>query len=126
ILVYIRRNSLDCQGPIGVLGIGPVESWPDLFPTMLTTPAGDAKERDVGGARPEGLEGLRTASKSLGFRFGDLVEKGIELSTLLGPRLTRAQRHGQKRGQATNHKDDSGPDVCPLHLSALFSLKSVR
>src|SRR2546425_12269094 len=61
--VYVRRNSLDRQGPIGVLRIRPVESWPDLFPTMLTTPAGDAKERDVEGARPERLEGLRTASK---------------------------------------------------------------
>src|SRR5207245_11626313 len=61
--VYVRRNSLDRQGPIGVLRIRPVESWPDLFPTLLTTPAGDAKERDVEGARPERLEGLRTASK---------------------------------------------------------------
>ncbi len=61
--VYVRRNSLDRQGPIGVLRIRPVESWPDLFPTMLTTPAGDAKERDVEGARPERLERLRTASK---------------------------------------------------------------
>src|SRR5262245_19980078 len=61
--VYGRRDSLDRQGTIAVLRIRPVESWPDLFPTMLTTPAGDTKERDFGSARPECLEGLRTASK---------------------------------------------------------------
>src|SRR5688500_18959090 len=61
--IYVRRNSLDRQRPIGVLRIRPVESSPDLVPTMVTSPAGDAKERDVGGARPERLEGLRTASK---------------------------------------------------------------
>src|SRR5262245_63152213 len=60
---HTGRNSLDRQGPIGVLGIRPVESWSDLFPTTLTTPAGDAKERDVRGARPKRLEGFRTASK---------------------------------------------------------------
>src|SRR5262249_21559007 len=61
--VHVRRNSLDCQGSIAVLRIRPVESWPDLFPTMLTTSAGDAKERDLGRASPERLKGLWTASK---------------------------------------------------------------
>jgi hypothetical protein len=53
--VYVRRNPLDRKSPIAVLRIRPVESWPDLFPTMLATPAGDAKERDLWGATPEGL-----------------------------------------------------------------------
>src|SRR6266571_6403446 len=61
--VYVRRNSLDRQGPIGVLRTRPVESSRDLVPTMITSPAGDAKERDVRRARPEGLEGFCTASK---------------------------------------------------------------
>src|SRR5262249_14267116 len=89
--IDVRRNWLDRQGAIGVLRIRPVESWPDLFPTMLTAPSGDAKERDVGGARPEHLEGLRMPSKQLGFCLGDLVKKGIELCTLLGTSLRRAQ-----------------------------------
>src|ERR1043166_3231091 len=61
--VHIRRNSLHRQDPIGVLGMRPVESWPNLVPTELATPPGDAKERDVGGARPEDLQGLRTTLK---------------------------------------------------------------
>src|SRR5262249_40467138 len=60
---HARRNSLDGQGSIAVLRIRPVESWPDLFPTMLTTPAGDAKERDLRRASPERLKGFWTASK---------------------------------------------------------------
>src|ERR1041384_2079578 len=61
--VHIRRNSPHRQDPIGVLIMRPVESWTDLVPTKLATPAGDAKECDVGGARPEDLQGLRTTSK---------------------------------------------------------------
>src|SRR5687768_7739340 len=61
--IYVRRNPLDLQGPFGVLRARPVESRPDLVPPVLTAPAQDAEERDVGGARKEGLEGLRTPSK---------------------------------------------------------------
>src|SRR5512132_1025780 len=57
--IYIRRNSLDRQGPLGVLRARPVESSPVLIPTMVTSPARDAEERDVGSAGPKGLEGLR-------------------------------------------------------------------
>ncbi len=53
--IYVRRNSLDRQRPLGVLRTRPVESSPDLIPTMVTSPAGDAEERDVGGAGPEGI-----------------------------------------------------------------------
>ena len=60
---YVRRNPLDRQGPLGVLRARPVESWRDLVPTVFTPPAQDAEERDVGGARKEGLEGLRPPSK---------------------------------------------------------------
>src|SRR5215471_6331011 len=63
ILVHARRNSLDCQGSVAVLRIRPVESWPDLFPTVFTTPARNAKERDVGVASPERLKRFRMASK---------------------------------------------------------------
>src|SRR4029450_6519258 len=61
--IYGRRNSFNRQNPIAVLSIRPVEPRPDLFPTMLTISAGDAKQRDLGGASPERLEGLRTPSK---------------------------------------------------------------
>ena len=61
--IYVRRNSLDRQRALGVLRTRPVESWPNLVPTVLTLPAQDAEECDVGGARKEGLEGLRTSSK---------------------------------------------------------------
>ena len=79
IAIYISRNSLDSQRPLGVLRIRPVESSPDLIPTVVTSPAGDAEERDVGGAGPEGLEGFWAPSKQLGFCPGDLVEKSLEL-----------------------------------------------
>src|SRR4026208_428819 len=79
----VRRNSRNRQGPIRVLRPGPVESRPDLIPPICTTSAGDAKQRDLGLASPEGLEGLRTASKQFGFCFADLFEKGIELCTPL-------------------------------------------
>ena len=61
--LYVRRNPLDRQGPLGVLRARPVESWRDLVPTVLTLPAQDAEERDVGGASKESFEGLRTPSK---------------------------------------------------------------
>ena len=61
--VYVRGNSLNRKGPVAVLRIRPVKSWPDLFPTPLATPTGDAKEGDLGRTRPESLQGLRTASK---------------------------------------------------------------
>src|ERR1051326_8373983 len=61
--VHVRRNSLDRQGATGLLGSRPGEWWPALVPAMLAAPAGDAKERDVGGARPEDLQGLRTTLK---------------------------------------------------------------
>src|SRR6266545_7626995 len=89
--IYVRRNSLDRQGPLGVLRTRPVESSPDLVPTMVTSPARDAKERDVGRARPEGLEGFCTASKQLAFCPGNRVEKSVELCTLLGASLRNAQ-----------------------------------
>src|SRR6266446_3671125 len=89
--IYVRRNSLDRQGPFGVLRTRPVEPSPDLVPTMITAPAGDAKERDVGRARPEGLEGFCTASKQLAFCPGDRVEKSVELCTPLGASLRNAQ-----------------------------------
>src|SRR5712691_1260330 len=89
--IYVRRNSLDRQGPLGVLRTRPVESSRDLVPTMVTSPAGDAKERDVGRAGPEGFEGLCAPSKQLGFCPGDLVEKSFELCTLLGASLRSAQ-----------------------------------
>jgi len=57
---------------------------------MVTSPAGDAKERDVGRARPEGLEGFCTASKQLAFCPGDVVEKSVELCRLLGASLRKA------------------------------------
>jgi hypothetical protein len=61
--IYVGRNALDRQRPLGVLRAGPVESSPDLIPTMVTSPAGNAEERDIGGAGPEGLEGLCAPSK---------------------------------------------------------------
>jgi len=57
---------------------------------MVPSPAGDAKERDVGRARPEGLEGFCTASKQLAFCPGDVVEKSVELCRLLGASLRKA------------------------------------
>jgi hypothetical protein len=59
----MRRNSFDRHRPIGVLRTRPVQSWPDLVSTSLTPPAEDAKERGIGGPRPEGLERLRPTSK---------------------------------------------------------------
>ena len=55
--IYVRRNPLDRQRPLGVLRTRPVESLPDLTRTMVTSPAGDAEERDVGGAGPRALRG---------------------------------------------------------------------
>ena len=88
--IYVRRNSLDRQRPLGVLRTRPVESSPDLIPTMVTSPAGDPEERDVGGAGPEGLERLCAPSKQLGFCPGDLVEKSFELCTRLSASLRSA------------------------------------
>src|SRR3989442_11711980 len=121
--IYVRRNSLDRQGSLGVLRTCPVESSSDLVPTMVTGPAGDAKERDVGRARPEGLEGFGTTSKQFAFRPGDRVEKSVERCTLLGSSLRNAQCQRRKRGNATNHKDDSGPAVCRLHFCLPFTPK---
>src|SRR6266516_2281167 len=89
--IYVRRNSLDRQRPLGVLRTRPVESSRDLVPTMITSPAGDAKERDVGRAGPEGFEGLCAPSKQLGFCPGNLVEKSLELCTRLSAGLRSAQ-----------------------------------
>ena len=88
--VYVRRNSLDRQGPLGVLRTRPVESAPDLIPTVVTSPAGDAEKRDVGGTGPEGLEGLCAPSKQFGFCLGDLVEKRFELCMGLSASLRSA------------------------------------
>src|SRR6266496_3630919 len=85
--VYVRRNSLGRQSPLGVLRTRPVESSRDLVPTMSTSPAGDAKERDVGRAGPERLEGLCVPPKQLGFCPGDFVKKSFELCTRLSASL---------------------------------------
>src|SRR5437870_11668647 len=76
--IYVRRNSLDRQGPLGVLFTRPVESSSDLVPTMVTPPTGDAEERDVGRARPGGLEGFGTTSNQLAFCRGDRAKKSVE------------------------------------------------
>ena len=89
--IYVRSNSLNGQRPFGVLGTRPVESSPDLIPTMVTSPAGYAEERDVGGAGPKGLEWLCAPSKQLGFCTGDFVEKSFELYTRLSATLSSAQ-----------------------------------
>src|SRR6266571_8308122 len=89
--IYVRRNSLDRQGSLGVLRTCPVESSSDLLPTMVTAPPGDPKERAVGRARPEGLEGFCTASKHLAFCPCHVVEKSVELCRLLGASLRKAR-----------------------------------
>jgi hypothetical protein len=87
---------------------------------MGTSPSGDAKERDIGGAGPKGLEGRCAPSKQLGFCPGDLVEKSFEVCTRLSASLRSGQQQGRKRSNA-NNKGRPRSDVCPLHLSPHFA-----
>ena len=89
--IHVRRNSLGRQRSLGVPRTRPVESSPDLIPTKVPSPARDAEERDVGGAGPEGFEGLGAPSKQLGFRPGDRVEKSFEVCTRLSASLRSAE-----------------------------------
>src|SRR3989441_13309367 len=81
VAVNIRRNPLGRAGPFRELRARPVQSWAHLVPTMLAT-AKAAKDCDIGRARPEILECLRTALDVLGVGLCDLVEKGREFRAL--------------------------------------------
>jgi len=113
--VYVRRNALDGPGALGELRTRPVQAWSHLVPTMLAA-AETAKDGHVGSARPQRLEGLRTASNILGVRLRDLFEKRIEICAVLCGRLSEANRAGCNRSYASERCTHEVPEACAAHV----------